>query len=137
KHIIIKNKNKMTNENQLHTGIIIKITDSAVMHRISNVLRLRIAQDVILFKSTHHIVANIQSIAKQIELIVKDVQHNKKIETFITLCVPVLKRDDLELAISLAVQVGVCAIQLITTERSHALRGNLDLDRLHRLAIAA
>jgi 16S rRNA (uracil1498-N3)-methyltransferase len=113
-----------------------KTTDKDLLHRIVVVLRMQVADRCILFDRDSNVLCSIGHIDKK-EVVFTILNHEKNVplRPFIRLYLPVLKRNHLEDAVSLAGQVGVSEIQLITTQRS--LRTHVRDDRLESIMIGA
>lgn len=117
----------------------LQITDSAILHRIVNVLRLELHDSILLFDQSKHASCLIQSISKKsITLIINTITKNKVLEPAVTFLLPLLKRDALEAAIYSLVEIGVNTIQLITTEKTQQKwHGTNEFERLFKIMIAA
>jgi len=94
------------------------ITNHDLVHRMLNVLRLQIGEPLILFDSTQHIEAQIISFAKKavnIRLIAQ--KDNVMYKPSILFLLPLLKKDSFETALYSLTELGVTAIQLVTTQK--------------------
>lgn len=124
----------------LSKGSLFTIEDDALCHRISNVLRLQVNDTVILFDrsiNAHCAISAIQGKRKIVfELLSKE--NNNYILPKITCVLPLLKRDNLEEALSVLAELGVNAIQLVITDKSIKSWGKeKDIERIERIVVAA
>lgn len=117
----------------------ITITDKALVDRMSKVLRLQINQTCILFNRIIYASFVITQItAKTITGTIKDIHNTIALKPYITLLLPLLKRDALETAIYGAVEAGVSEIQLVFTQKvQRKWGGHKELERLQRIVVAA
>lgn len=118
----------------------IVITDPIVIHRITRVLRLKVADALVLFDRVCHYEASIQSIEKkQIKIVLGVQQHRNMVyKPSITALLPLLKRDAFEQAIYLLVEAGVTSIQpVITAKTQRKWGGIVERQRVERVIIAA
>lgn len=112
------------------------VTNSELIYRMTVILRMKVGDRSILFDRAYNVFCSIAQISKkQIVCTLLSCHKNQVLNPFITLYLPLLKRNHLEDAISLAGQVGVCAIQLVITEKSG--RQIVRDDRLERILIGA
>jgi RsmE family RNA methyltransferase len=112
------------------------VSDSELIYRMTVILRMTVNDQSILFNRAYNVFCCIAQITKKkIVCTLLSCHKNQVLNPFITLYLPLLKRNHLEDAISLAGQVGVCAIQLVITERSG--RQIVRDDRLERILIGA
>jgi RsmE family RNA methyltransferase len=116
----------------------------AVVHkdlimRIISILRLRVGEICILFDRMYNIQVQIVSIeSKSVITTVLSVNKNIQYTPYLTVLLPVLKKDDLSTAVADLTAVGVSVIQLVTTETvQRAWGGKQEYDRLERVMIAA
>jgi 16S rRNA (uracil1498-N3)-methyltransferase len=115
------------------------ITDKGMVHRITHVLRLGVAESVILFNQQHHIRFTLTKSSKnQVTGTTDALQNNTFYKPAVTLILPVLKKDALEAAVYGAVECGVTTIQLVTTQKVQRKWGAAkECERLERIVIAA
>ncbi len=122
------------------TEKIIKVEDSDLVHRIERVLRLKKAEEFVLFDRHNHAKCVLEQFEnrKTISIQLLEVAPNRVIAPEITVWLPILKRDDLEEAIYSLVELGVNSINLIQTDKvQRAWGGAKELERLQRIIIAA
>jgi 16S rRNA (uracil1498-N3)-methyltransferase len=121
------------------SGSTIRVVDSVKVHRILEVLRLRLQQQVILFDSTHHAMAKLVAGASGkkgfVELEIGEVCRNVSLQPQVTLCVGMLKKAAWHEVAYAAAQMGVDRIIPLITERSAAELP--DQERLQNIMIAA
>lgn len=116
------------------------VDDQDVYHRITRVLRLHKNESCVLFDRFMHgsfLIKDFQGKTRIIgTLMSKKVNHILSPE--IVFILPLLKREDLDLALYSLVEVGVNRIQLVITEKvQRSWRGEKEHDRLQRVMIAA
>lgn len=113
------------------------ICDKELYHRMVNVLRLSKGESCILFNNTIHCVYIIEQIDKNnIFGTITQITKNPQYKPFLRCALPILKRTDLDTALSTLTEIGINSIQLIKTERSHHYFSQ-DFSRLERIMIAA
>lgn len=118
----------------------ITLTDEKLLHRMMTVLRLHKDDECILFDQKVFISAKIVSFTakKYITIIIQSLQSTKALQPNITFLLPVLKRDDYEMALYALTEVGINTIQLISTQKTGTQwADNRDKDRAQRIIIAA
>jgi len=114
------------------------IVDKVVIQRITSILRLKEGDQFVLFDRQVHAEVTIGKTAKKICLIViKKWYENKDFKPFITVLLPVLKRDALEAALYSIVALGASTIQLVATEKTRKWQGEKEFERSKRIVIAA
>jgi 16S rRNA (uracil1498-N3)-methyltransferase len=114
------------------------ITDSDIIHRITRVLRLQQGEQLVLFNRHHNILVELSSIEKK-DLVVHllAVNTNKTFKPTITFFLPLLKREAFDSALYSLVEIGVNAIQLVTTEKTQRPLTPHELERAERTMISA
>jgi len=122
------------------SGSNVTLSDEKLLHRVANVLRLRIHDQCILFD--RHIQASVTIVAfigkKQISVAVQSVQKTIALQPTVTFLLPLLKREDYESALYSLAEVGVSTIQLVFTQKTaHHWAGAKDNDRAQRILIGA
>lgn len=123
---------------ELKKGVVVEFHEPEFVHRVSRVLRLDVDDNVILFNAAYHLSVVIKKISKNGILVeLESVGHNKVFKPYITLLLPLLKREALEQAIYSAVELGVNKIQLLITEKVQRHWQPKELDRLKHIMIAA
>lgn len=119
---------------------IVKIQDADLVHRIERVLRLKKAEEFILFDRYNHITCLLEQFEnrKTVRIQILKVSANQILKPEIIVWLPVLKRDDLEEALYSLVELGANKIQLVMTQKIQRTWGGVkELDRLQRICIAA
>ena len=102
-------------------GDVLIFTDEKLIHRIINVLRLKVEDTCILFDRHIQACAIIVGAGKkQISVRISSMQPTSALEPAITFLLPVLKRDDYESALYALAEVGVNTIQLVFTQKTAA-----------------
>lgn len=117
---------------------IIEIRDIDLVHRIVRVLRLSVADKVVLFDREQHIHVEIIDIDKR-QVLLSIIEQNKNImlQPSIIYLLPLLKKDALQDAVYSLVEVGVTRIQLVVTAKSRQSITGKEFERLQKAAIAA
>lgn len=113
----------------------IKVSDSNFVHQLKDVFRLKVDDKVILFfgDGADHLVS-IESITKKEILLKKISETRTNIEKRkIRLYMAVIKKENFELVIQKAVELGVTEIIPLITERT--LQKTLNTDRLQKIII--
>lgn len=119
-------------------GRLLVLKDADLVHRVTNVLRLQIGDEVILFDRKSTMLLQINTIKKQeISGKVLAKKSNLQLKPYIKLLLPVLKKEALSDAIYNAVEAGADEIQLIYTQKAMRAMAGHDFERLERVAIAA
>jgi len=119
-----------------HSDTII-IKQEELVRRISLVLRMKVTDQCILFDRVINVLCLIIQINQKTIIVKKTVLYNNiPLHPFVILYLPILKRNNLEQAVSLAVHSGVSAIQLVITDQSSSLLPAMK-NRLEKLIIAA
>jgi 16S rRNA (uracil1498-N3)-methyltransferase len=115
------------------------LRDISIVQRITSVLRLKQADMLILFDQQNHTRVVIEEILKkEVRVKVVDTHANRQLKPSITLLLPLLKKDALESAISVCVELGVTDIQLVTTQKTNNVwTGKKEKVRIERVMIAA
>lgn len=102
-------------------GATIRITEKELVHQISRVLKLEPGEHVILSDGNGSEWQGMLSLVSKGEVIVSEVAlhlNSNEPAREVTLYLAILKKDNFELAIQKAVEVGVCRIVPIITERT-------------------
>jgi 16S rRNA (uracil1498-N3)-methyltransferase len=123
-------------------GDSVVIKDPTLIHRIGTVLRLEVGESVLLFDQKLHAQCTLQVVnKKEVTCIVAEKQENCVLQPAVTFFLPVLKKEDLEIALYSLVELGATTVQLVTTTKSRHLgqkeREEKELERLERIIIAA
>lgn len=112
---------------------VINIDDFEIVNQIKNVLKLEISEKLVLFFDGKEVLCSIISINKK--FINCDVLEDKKAvlsKNDIVLYCAILKKDNFELIVQKASEIGVSKIVPIITERT--IKTNLNIDRLNKIA---
>lgn len=115
------------------SGKTIEITDSKIIKQIRDVLRLEIAEKITLSdgrgKSAIVILDFIshEKITGNVEKLEIQQNNNKKVNLFLA----ILKKENFELAVQKAVEVGVSSITPVITERT--IKTGLNIERLNKI----
>lgn len=126
--------------NVLSVGQTISLKDKALAHRLFGVLRLQEGDEVAFFNKQQSVDVALQKSSNKsiVSGVVQTVQENAVLKPYITVLLPLLKRDALETAIYSAVECGANEIQLIITEKvQRKWGGQKEFDRLEKISIAA
>ncbi|MGZ6250867.1 MAG: 16S rRNA (uracil(1498)-N(3))-methyltransferase [Candidatus Chromulinivorax sp.] len=117
----------------------ITITDENLVHRLKNVLRLKIDDHCVLFDRKSHAkfrVHRFEGKNKVVGLLYESKQ-NLALHPEITFILPLLKMDALSDAVYSLSEVGITKIQLVTTQKTQTPYSAHLLEKLERVAIAA
>jgi len=135
--LFIESLSSCTQEKKIGNNV--TFSDEKLLHRIMNVLRLKIHDTCILFDRQIQILAKIISFTgkKQFSVEIQSFQKNIVLQPTITFLLPLLKRDDYEAALYALTEVGVNTIQLVFTQKTTHQWGNKDRERAERILIAA
>lgn len=116
----------------------ISITDADLIHRMAQILRLHPDDQIILFDATMHLRMRIETINKKIiSGTVLMLEHNVPLRPELTVWLPALKREALEMAVDAVTQMGATTIALTYCAKSRQNLQEKDLQRLYKIAIAA
>ena len=115
----------------------IKITDERLVHQWCNVFRYNVGSEVILFDgSGMEYNAVIEKLGnREVEVGVVSKREAVIPERKITLCISLIKKDNLEWVIEKATELGVSKIVPIISERSE--KKNFNIDRAQKIIIEA
>lgn len=114
------------------------LADSVMVHRISNVLRLKVGEQIIAFDDQQAYTLELQDISKKnIITVVKNTQKIEFLRPSITVALPLLKLENLEQAVYNAVELGATEIQLLSTAKSYHIKQAVLEKRLPALLQAA
>ena len=110
------------------------ITEQELVRQINKVLHLNIGEQIILCdKSGNELLAEIFSIGKNVECRVIEKRKNEvESERYVTLYCSILKKDNFDLVVQKATEVGVKEIVPIVCERT--IKKEVNLDRLNKIA---
>jgi len=114
------------------------LKDADLVRRMTNVLRLQVGDEIILFDRQTNRLLQINAIKKkEISGKILAKKSNLPLKPHIKLLLPVLKKEALSDALYNAVEAGANEIQLIYTYKAARPMAGHDLERLERVAIAA
>lgn len=107
--------------------------------RIVHVLRLHADENVTIFNARHNAQCTIKEITKkEVTLSVNKVDKNTQYVPFITVFLPLLKKEALETALYNLAEMGVNEIQLLTTEKTHRNKISVqEMARFNKIIVAA
>jgi 16S rRNA (uracil1498-N3)-methyltransferase len=120
------------------TNNTLKITESGLIHQISSVLKMRIGEDcIIIGEDEIEILCSIKNIkSSYIELDIKEkiIQKNKNVDStkFVTLYMAILKKENFELVLQKASEIGINKIVPMITNRT--VKTGLNFERLEKIA---
>lgn len=117
----------------------IVLTDSDLVHRMQRILRLEVADEIIIFNRSHHAHVRIVSVDKKaVTVHVITNQPNHILKPSVSFLLPILKREAFEAALYFLVEAGVNDIYPVITAKAHrAWAGQRERDRLERIIISA
>lgn len=114
------------------------LTDSALAHRLEKVLRMKQAEEIILFNGESAVQAEISFFSRTgVGIVVKQILESIPQKPALTLALPLLKKEALEEAVYNGTELGATVIQLISTHKSRKQLTIKEVDRLHSHIIAA
>ena len=119
--------------------LFISISDPALVHRVTKVLRFNRFEKFILFNNLYcaHVVLEGMS-SKHIVVNIESFYEVSKLVPTITILLPLLKTDALESALYSMAELGVQKIQLIYTQKvQRKYKGDKEFQRLKNILIAA
>ncbi|MCL4361564.1 16S rRNA (uracil(1498)-N(3))-methyltransferase [Candidatus Dependentiae bacterium] len=112
------------------------IDEKDLIHRIINILRLEVNNELILFDENKNILIKLKNINKKnIEFDILKEEKNKKFRTKIISVLPILKRNHFEEALYNLVEIGVDEIQLVNTTKS--ANEFFKIDRIKSIIVSA
>lgn len=116
-----------------------QLSDKALMHRITHVLRLTPDESFIAFNHRMHARCQIvRATKKELVLRTQSIDENQQVRPQFTFFLPLLKKEALEHTIYGLTALGVNEVQLIITQKvQRAWGGERELERLVRVMIAA
>jgi 16S rRNA (uracil1498-N3)-methyltransferase len=116
------------------------ITDPELVYRIIAVLRLERNDNIILFNTTHHILAAIVQIdaKKSVTIQIREIVPNKVLTPTIHWLLPLLKREAFEDALYTLTELGAQSIQPILTQKTvRFFGGEKEIVRCQKILRAA
>ena len=120
------------------SGETLLIDNVLLVRRITNILRLKPDDRLIVFNQEIHMQVQLKHCSKKsCSFLVESGNKNKILKPKITVLLPILKRDALETALYSCVALGASKVQLITTEKMRKWQGEKELERLQRITVSA
>lgn len=118
---------------------IVEIADIELVHRMLTVLRLQRSDRIILFNSSHHVIATIvqADVRKSITIQIHEIIENKKLQPQIQWLLPLLKKEAFEEALYSLTELGAQVIQPMLTQKSIRLFGERETSRCQKIMRAA
>jgi 16S rRNA (uracil1498-N3)-methyltransferase len=120
------------------TGDSVDISDSELIHQWKSVFRYNVGSQVILFDGDgHDYVCLISSLRTQgaTLAVIQKMKGGEKAKINVWLCLALIKKDNFELAVQKATEIGVNHVVPVLCERSE--KKNLNMERLEKIAIEA
>ena len=120
-------------------GDTLLIHEENLIHRLSNILRVRAGQRIIIFDTIKHATLQIEQIRKQaIEAVILDVHATKPQTPSIHWLLPLLERDAFEESWYALTVLGATSIQpIVTTKTRRTALSTKEHERLQRIMITA
>jgi 16S rRNA (uracil1498-N3)-methyltransferase len=113
------------------------LSDRDLVHQWRNVFRYNVGSQVILFDGTGIdytcMIASLRNLGATLSVV--HTQKTKKLAKEVALCVSLIKKDNFELVVQKAVELGVQTMVPIMSERSE--KKNLNASRLRKIIIEA
>lgn len=114
------------------------ITDRDLIHQWRSVFRYNVGSQVILFdgSGTDYLcmIISLRNLGATVEVI-EEIDGVKKPKTKVWLCLGLIKKDNFELVVEKATELGVSHIVPVLCDRSE--KKNINLERLRKIAIEA
>lgn len=125
--------------NKFNAGQTATITDIALVNRLTNIVRLKPGEQFVLFDQKQYAHCGLVEATKKIVTVkVVSVAAHAALKPDIEVLLPVLKREDFELALYAMVELGATKIQLVETQKAQrSWSGAKDMERATRIMIAA
>lgn len=112
------------------------INDKDLIHQWRSVFRYNVASQVIVFNGDGYdylcMITSLRNLGATLE-VVKKIKNREKKKMAVSLCVGVIKKDNFELVVQKATELGVSQIIPVICERSE--KKNLNMERLQKIAI--
>ncbi|MEQ1561580.1 MAG: RsmE family RNA methyltransferase, partial [Nitrospira sp.] len=114
------------------------VPDKELVHQWRSVFRYNVGSEVILFDGSGMeylaIITSLRNSGASVEVLEKKKNKNKP-KTNLWLCVGLIKKDNFELVVQKATELGVSHVIPVLCERSE--KKNLNMDRLRKIAVEA
>ena len=120
------------------SGKTFDVTDRDLVHQWRSVFRYNVGSQVILFDGNGHdflvMITSLRNLGATVSVIEK-MNERMKPKINLWLCLALIKKDNFELAVQKAVEIGVSHIIPVLCERSE--KKNLNMERLEKIATEA
>lgn len=126
-------------QTKFNVGQTISINDIALVNRLTNIVRLKPGEQFILFDQTKyaHCIL-IEATKKMVTVTVVSTAAHAALNPDIEVLLPILKREDFELALYAMVELGATKVQLVETQKAQRSWGGAkDMERATRIMVAA
>lgn len=111
---------------------VINIDDFEIVNQMRSVLKLEINEKIVLFFNSNEVICKIKNINKKfIECDVLECKKALNKDNIVLYCA-ILKKDNFELIVQKASEIGVSRIVPMITERT--IKTNLNIERLNKIA---
>jgi len=112
----------------------VEVKNSPLLHQWKNVLKFKEGEQIILSNSNEEILAEIKNLSKDIcELeVIEKYQNKNKVKRKVHLFLAILKKENFEIALEKATELGIESITSIITERT--VKTGLNFERLEKIA---
>ncbi len=123
--------------NPINTGTF-DITDKELVHQWKSVFRYNVASQVILFDGSGPdylcMITSLRNLGATVS-VVEAIEEMEKPKVDLWLCLGLIKKDNFELVVQKATELGVTHIVPVLCERSE--KKNLNMERLHKIVVEA
>jgi 16S rRNA (uracil1498-N3)-methyltransferase len=129
----MKKIHRFITEYKIENGLIL-ITDPFLIHQWKNVLKFKNGEQVILVNKQEEVLVEIKDYSKNNYLlsVLEKSQNKNEPERKVDIYLAVLKKENFELALQKATEVGINSITPIITERT--VKTGLNMKRLEKIA---
>jgi len=114
------------------------VSDRDLVHQWKSVFRYNVGSQVILFDGTGSdylvMITSLRNLGATVEVVEK-MANTKKIKMNLWLCVGIIKKDNFELVVQKATELGVSHIIPLLCERTE--KKNLNMERLQKIVVEA
>ncbi|MCU0660462.1 MAG: 16S rRNA (uracil(1498)-N(3))-methyltransferase [Candidatus Pacebacteria bacterium] len=126
-----------TDIGNVHAGMVVTISDPHITHQLSKVLRAKIGDPVAFFDGQGIAInGDIVELQKNtITLLVKEQKKHQRPKKITILYLAMLKRENFELAVQKATEIGISAIVPLLTERT--IKTGFNRTRIEKIIIEA
>ncbi len=123
--------------NPINTGTF-DITDKELVHQWKSVFRYNVASQVILFDGSGPdylcMITSLRNLGATVS-VVEAIEEMEKPKVDLWLCLGLIKKDNFELVVQKATELGVTHIVPVLCERSE--KKNLNMERIHKIVVEA